>query len=92
MSDGVVNAADWRSVTSLLSHWKLAATSIEIRLAIKQLQEAMSRESTRQVAGSSLDKLASAVFYSCKKAEEADFVAELITDVDRTVAGKVRAS
>ena len=92
VSDGVVNAADWRSVTSLLSHWKLAATSIEIRLAIKQLQEAMSRESTRQVAGSSLDKLASAVFYSCKKAEEADFVAELITDVDRTVAGKVRAS
>ncbi|RDX50110.1 hypothetical protein OH76DRAFT_1402976 [Lentinus brumalis] len=86
--DGVVNAADWRSVTSLLSHWKLAATSIEIRLAIKQLQEALSRESTRQVAGSSLDKLASAVFYSCKKAEEADFVAELITDVDRTVAGK----
>ncbi len=90
--DGPVNAADWKSVSSVLSHWKLAATSIEIRLSIKQLQEGMSRESTRQLACNSLDKLTSAVFYSCKKPEEADFIADLITDVDRSVAGKVSAS
>ncbi|EJF57727.1 hypothetical protein DICSQDRAFT_182976 [Dichomitus squalens LYAD-421 SS1] len=86
--DGPVNAADLHSVSSLLSHWKLAATSIEIRLTIKQLQEGMSRESTRVAACASLDRLTSAVFYSCKQPEEADFIADLIIDVDRTVAGK----
>ncbi|KAI0675055.1 hypothetical protein C8Q78DRAFT_1010248 [Trametes maxima] len=86
--DGPVNAAEWSSASSLLSPWKLAATSIEIRLTIKQLGEGMSRESTRLAACSSLDKLTTAVFYHCKSPEEADFVAEMITDVDRTVAGK----
>ena len=84
-----MNAADLHSVSSLLSHWKLAATSIEIRLTIKQLQEGMSRESTRVAACASLDRLTSAVFYSCKQPEEADFIADLIIDVDRSVAGKV---
>ena len=87
--DGPVNTADWHSVSSLLSHWKLAATSIEVRLTIKQLQEGMSRESTRLAACASLDKLAGAVFYSCKKPEEADFIADLVTDMDGTVAAKV---
>ncbi|KAI0633322.1 hypothetical protein C8Q77DRAFT_1217758 [Trametes polyzona] len=86
--DGRVNAAEWSSASSLLSPWKLAATSIELRLTIKQLGEGMSRESTRLAACTSLDKLTNAVFYHCKSPEEADFVAEMITDVDRTVAGK----
>ncbi|OSD03951.1 hypothetical protein PYCCODRAFT_163808 [Trametes coccinea BRFM310] len=86
--DGPVNAAEWSSASSLLSPWKLAATSIEIRLTIKQLGEGMARESTRLAACASLDKLTTAVFYHCKSPEEADFVAEMITDVDRTVAGK----
>ena len=76
--------------SSLLSPWKLAATSIEIRLTIKQLGEGMARESTRLAACASLDKLATAVFYHCKSPEEADFVAEMITDVGPTVAGKAR--
>ncbi|CDO75642.1 hypothetical protein BN946_scf184743.g2 [Trametes cinnabarina] len=88
--DGPVNAAEWSSASSLLSPWKLAATSIEIRLTIKQLGEGMARESTRLAACASLDKLTTAVFYHCKSPEEADFVAEMITDVDKTVAGKVR--
>ncbi|KAI8993842.1 hypothetical protein BD414DRAFT_480612 [Trametes punicea] len=86
--DGPVNAAEWSSASSLLSPWKLAATSIEIRLTIKQLGEGMARESTRLAACASLDKLTTAVFYHCKSPEEADFVAEMITDVDKTVAGK----
>ncbi|PIL34102.1 hypothetical protein GSI_03813 [Ganoderma sinense ZZ0214-1] len=86
--DGPVNAADLHSVSSLLSHWKLAATSVEIRLTIKQLQEGISREPTRVAAYASLDRLTSAVFYSCRQPEEADFIADLIIDVDRTVAGK----
>ncbi|KAH9894990.1 hypothetical protein C8Q73DRAFT_745370 [Cubamyces lactineus] len=86
--DGPVNAAEWSSASSLLSPWKLAATSIEIRLTIKQLGEGMSRESTRLAACASLDKLATAVFYHCKSPEEADFVAEMITNVGPTVAGK----
>ena len=49
----------------------------------------MSRESTRVAACASLDRLTSAVFYSCKQPEEADFIADLIIDVDRSVAGKV---
>ncbi|KAI0356240.1 hypothetical protein OH77DRAFT_1401364 [Trametes cingulata] len=86
--DGPVKAAEWSSASSLLSPWKLAATSIEIRLTIKQLGEGMSRESTRIAACQSLDKLTNAVFYHCKSPEEADFVAEMITDVDKSVAGK----
>nr|VWP02310.1 Non-specific serine/threonine protein kinase (EC [Ganoderma boninense] len=86
--DGPVNAADLHSVSSLLSHWKLAATSVEIRLTIKQLQEGISREPTRVAAYASLDRLTSAVFYSCRQPEEADFIADLIINVDRTVAGK----
>ncbi|KAI0769653.1 hypothetical protein BD413DRAFT_627402 [Trametes elegans] len=86
--DGPVNASEWSSASSLLSPWKLAATSIEIRLTIKQLGEGMSRDSTRLAACASLDKLATAVFFHCKSPEEADFVAEMITDVDRTVAEK----
>ena len=77
-------------MSSLLSHWKLAATSVEIRLTIKQLQEGISREPTRVAAYASLDRLTSAVFYSCRQPEEADFIADLIIDVDRTVAGKVK--
>ncbi|KAH9858392.1 hypothetical protein C2E23DRAFT_767676 [Lenzites betulinus] len=86
--DGPVNAAEWSSASSLLSPWKLAATSIEIRLTIKQLGEGMARESTRLAACASLDKLTNAVFFHCKSPEEADFVAEMITGVSETVAGK----
>ncbi|KAI0829604.1 hypothetical protein BC628DRAFT_1314187 [Trametes gibbosa] len=88
LSDGPVNAAEWSSASSLLSPWKLAATSIEIRLTIKQLGEGMARESTRLAACASLDKLTNAVFFHCKSPEEADFVAEMITGVNETVAGK----
>ncbi|KAH9940479.1 uncharacterized protein BXZ73DRAFT_88710 [Epithele typhae] len=86
--DGPVNAVDWNTVSSLLSPWKLAATAIEIRLSIKQLQESMARESTRNMAVANLDKLALAVFFSCKRPEEADFIADLVTDMDGIVAGK----
>ncbi|OJT09261.1 Mediator of RNA polymerase II transcription subunit 12 [Trametes pubescens] len=86
--DGPVNAAEWSSASSLLSPWKLAATAIEIRLTIKQLGDGMSRESTRIAACASLDKLTGGVFYHCKSPEEADFVAEMITNVHKTVAGK----
>ena len=53
------------------------------------MQEGMSRESTRNAACQSLDKLAGAVFYSCKRPEEADFIADLVTDMEGAVAGKV---
>ncbi|PCH43895.1 hypothetical protein WOLCODRAFT_138657 [Wolfiporia cocos MD-104 SS10] len=76
------------AVSSLLTPWKLAATSIEVRLTLKQLGEGLSRESTRNVANATLNKLSTFVYQQCKTPEEADFVAEMMTDVDREVAGK----
>ncbi|OBZ68162.1 Mediator of RNA polymerase II transcription subunit 12 [Grifola frondosa] len=86
--DGPVDATEWRAVSSLLSPWKLAATAIEIRLTLKQLGEGLCRDATRSSSCASLDKLTTAVFYHCKTPEEADFVAEMMTDVSRAVAGK----
>ncbi|KZT00461.1 uncharacterized protein LAESUDRAFT_666096 [Laetiporus sulphureus 93-53] len=76
------------SVSSLLTPWKLAATSIEIRLTLKQLGESLARESTRHAANMTLDKLTAFVFKHCRTSEEVDFVAEMMTEVSREVAGK----
>ena len=53
------------------------------------MQEGMSRESTRTAAYANLNMLAEAVFYSCKRPEEADFIADLATDIEGIVAAKV---
>ncbi|KAI0958249.1 hypothetical protein AcV7_004122 [Taiwanofungus camphoratus] len=81
-------SAGFEAVSSLLSPWKLAATSIEIRLTLKQLGEGLSRDSTRDAANATLDKVTAFVFHHCKTPEEADFVAEMTTEVSRDVAGK----
>lgn len=77
------------AVSCLLTPWKLAATAIEMRLSLKQLAEGLLRDATRHAANASLDRLGNFVFHQCKSAEEVDFVAEMMTEVSRDVAGKV---
>lgn len=76
-------------MSCLLTPWKLAATAIEIRLTLKQLAEGLSRDATRHAANASLDRLGTFVFHQCKSAEEVDFLAEMMSEVSRDVAGKV---
>ncbi|KAH9924878.1 uncharacterized protein B0H18DRAFT_1119667 [Fomitopsis serialis] len=76
------------TVSSLLTPWKLAATAIEMRLTLKQLAEGLTREPTRSAAKATLDRLGNFVFHQCKSTEEVDFVAGMMTDVSRDVAGK----
>ncbi|KAF9819188.1 hypothetical protein IEO21_02359 [Rhodonia placenta] len=87
-SQGAVSEDGFVAVSSLLTPWKLAATAIEIRLTLKQLGEGLTRDSTRNAAQLSLNRLTTFVFQQCKTPEEADFVAEMMTEVSQEVAGK----
>ncbi|CCM03317.1 uncharacterized protein FIBRA_05445 [Fibroporia radiculosa] len=85
---GLVEDTGFVAVSSLLTPWKLAATAIEIRLTLKQLGEGLCRDTTRSAANMTLEKLTTFVFQQCKTPEEADFVAEMMTEVSREIAGK----
>ncbi|KAL6308224.1 hypothetical protein BKA93DRAFT_726196 [Sparassis latifolia] len=82
------DTSGFQAVSSLLSPWKLAATSIEMRLTLKQLGEGLARESSHEAASTSLDELTDFVFHHCTNMELVDFVAEMMVDVDREVATK----
>ncbi|EMD32061.1 hypothetical protein CERSUDRAFT_162114 [Gelatoporia subvermispora B] len=82
------DATDWQAMTTLLSPWNLAATAVSIRLTLKHFSESLSRESTRAAASVTLDKLTVMVFRNCKTPEEADFVAEMVTNVCKAIAAK----
>ncbi|TFY51580.1 hypothetical protein EVJ58_g10491, partial [Rhodofomes roseus] len=88
-SQGSAEDSDgFATMSSLLTPWKLAATAIEMRLTLKQLAEGLTREATRSAANATLDRLGNFVFHQCKSTEEVDFVAEMMTEVSRDVAGK----
>ncbi|THH02580.1 hypothetical protein EW026_g328 [Hermanssonia centrifuga] len=85
-------AAGWQMLSTFLSPWKLAATSIELRFTMKQLGEALLRESSRDKASACLDNLTSNVFGQGMNSEEADFIAEMMKGVSTSVAGKLYGS
>ena len=75
-------------MTCLLSPWKIAATTIQMQLQLKQLGRALSQESTREAASASLDKLTSMLFYHTKTSEEASYVGEMARGADSIVASR----
>ena len=70
-------AAGWQMLSTLLSPWKLAATSIELRFTMRQLGEALRRDVTKERASMYLDKLTATVFGQGMNSEEGDFMAEM---------------
>ena len=82
------NIYDWPEVTCLLSPWKIAATTIQMQLQLKQLGRAISQESTREAASESLDRLTSMLFYHTKTSEEASYVGEMARGADNIVASR----
>ncbi|EKM53974.1 uncharacterized protein PHACADRAFT_196411 [Phanerochaete carnosa HHB-10118-sp] len=78
----------WGTLSSFLSPWKLAATSIELRFTMRQFNEALQRPAYKDRAERSLSKLAITLFGQGMDSEQADFVAEMIRGVNPVVVGK----
>ena len=81
--------AGWQNLSNIMSPWKLAATSIELRFTMKQLSEALCSDSARDRAHLYLDKLTSTVFGQGISSEEADFMAEIMKSVCPEITSKV---
>lgn len=81
---------EWEILSVSLSPWKLAATSIELKFAIKQLGEALTRDVARDKARQSLNRLTSSLFGQGMSSEEVDFVAEMVKGASKEVVGRVR--
>ncbi|TFK25548.1 hypothetical protein FA15DRAFT_693754 [Coprinopsis marcescibilis] len=81
---------EWPEVSSdsLLSPWKLAATTIQMQFQVKQLGRALGQENTHELANYNLDKLILKLFQHTKTAEEAYYVGEMTRGADLTVAMK----
>ncbi|KAJ6602183.1 hypothetical protein B0H10DRAFT_2167359 [Mycena sp. CBHHK59/15] len=86
--DDDVELSSWPDVTSLLSPWKLAATSIELQFILRQMGLALSREVTHAAAQANLDKLILMIFHHSMTSEEAYFVAQMARGTEGAVAGK----
>ncbi|CAA7259196.1 unnamed protein product [Cyclocybe aegerita] len=82
------NIYDWPEVTCLLSPWKIAATTIQMQLQVKQLGRALSHESTSEAAAANLNKLTTMLFHNTKTADEAYYVGEMARGADATVVTK----
>ncbi|KAF8875798.1 hypothetical protein CPB84DRAFT_1853156 [Gymnopilus junonius] len=78
----------WPEATCLLTPWKIAATTIQMQLQVKQLSRALSHESTSECATKDLNKLVAMLFHHTKTAEEAYYVGEMARGADSNVAAK----
>ncbi|KAJ7755754.1 hypothetical protein DFH07DRAFT_490213 [Mycena maculata] len=86
--DDAVELSTWPDVTSLLSPWKLAATSIQLQFILRQMGRALSCEGTHAAAQASLDKLILMIFHHSMTSEEAYFVAQMARGTEGAVAAK----
>ncbi|KAJ7497070.1 hypothetical protein FB451DRAFT_214151 [Mycena latifolia] len=86
--DDAVELSSWPDVTSLLSPWKLAATSIQLQFILRQMGRALSCEGTHAAAQASLDKLILMIFHHSMTSEEAYFVAQMARGTEGAVAAK----
>ncbi|KAJ7690646.1 hypothetical protein B0H17DRAFT_1064288 [Mycena rosella] len=77
--DDAVELSSWPDVTSLLSPWKLAATSIHLQFILRQMGGH---------SPASLDKLILMIFHHSMTSEEAYFVAQMARGTEGAVAGK----
>ena len=88
-ADGIDSSAGLKALSTFLSPWKLAATSIELRFTIRQLDEELQKPSSKDKAERSLSKLAVMLFGQGMDSEQADFVADMVRGVSPMVVGKV---
>ncbi|KAK7057438.1 Med12 domain-containing protein [Favolaschia claudopus] len=86
--DDAVELSSWPDVTSLLSPWKLAATSIHLQFILRQIGRALSCEGSHAAAQASLDKLILMIFHHSMTSEQAYFVAQMARGTEGVVAGK----
>jgi mediator of RNA polymerase II transcription subunit 12, fungi type len=78
-----------KGLSTFLSRWKLAATSIELSFTIRQLDEELQRPSLKDKADRNLCKLAVTLFGQGMDSESVDFVANMVKGVSPVVVGKV---
>ncbi|KAH8108105.1 hypothetical protein BXZ70DRAFT_1015382 [Cristinia sonorae] len=82
------DVAKWHQLSTLLSPWKLAATSIEMRFSMKQLDTALAGVATRERANAYLDKVTKTAFYQLMSPEEGDLLAEMLRGASIAIASK----
>ncbi|KAI0093156.1 hypothetical protein BDY19DRAFT_989824 [Irpex rosettiformis] len=78
----------WQILSTSLTPWKLAATSIELRFTIKQLEEALARDGTREKARQALNRITSSLFKQGMCSEEVDFVASMVNGASVEVVAR----
>ncbi|KAJ7647576.1 hypothetical protein FB45DRAFT_893821 [Roridomyces roridus] len=89
LDDDCVELSSWPDVTSPLSPWKLAATSIQLQFILRQMGRALSSEGKHAAAAeASLDKLILMIFHHSMTSEEAYFVAQMARGTEGAVAAK----
>ncbi|KAJ7594649.1 hypothetical protein C8J56DRAFT_444559 [Mycena floridula] len=81
-----LDLANWTDSPSLLSPWKISATTVHLQFVLRQMGESGRPESKEISAG--LDKLTSMLFQHTFSSEEAYFVAEMTKGVGSLVSGK----
>ncbi|CAK5281407.1 unnamed protein product [Mycena citricolor] len=88
MDADTAELSSWPDVTSMLSPWKLAATSIQLQFLLRQMGRALSCEGTRAITQANLDKLILVIFHHQMSSEEAYFVAQMARGTEGAVAAK----
>ncbi|THH30406.1 hypothetical protein EUX98_g3774 [Antrodiella citrinella] len=76
----------WHQLSTFLSPWKLAATSIEMRFSMKQLDTALAGDATRDRANAYLDKFTKTAFHQVMSSEEGDLLAEMLRGASVSIA------
>ena len=83
-------AEQWQILSTSLTPWKLAATSIELRFTIKQLEEALARDGSREKARQALNRITSSLFKQGMCSEEVDFVTGIVKGASVEIIARVR--
>ncbi|KAF9268799.1 hypothetical protein L218DRAFT_984144 [Marasmius fiardii PR-910] len=77
----------WPENTSLLSPWKICATTIQLQFLLRQMSRDNSPKA-RAAGITALDKLTTMIFHNALSPEEANFVAQMTKGVGSEISGK----
>ncbi|KAF8876501.1 hypothetical protein BD779DRAFT_1560397 [Infundibulicybe gibba] len=83
-----IQISNWPAITSMLSPWKIPATTMKLQFVLRQMGHALTQESTQHTASADLDKLILMIFHHSMTSDEAYYVAEMARGVESTVASK----
>lgn len=76
-------------MSTSLTPWKLAATSIELRFTIKQLEEALARDGSREKARQALNRITASLFKQGMCSEEVDLVTGIVKGASVEIVARV---